>query len=206
VTTGTTYYKNVFVNCPYDTEYAQLFLACLFTIKACGFNPLCATNKDNAGKARLDKIIHLIKTSRYSIHDLSRTGIDTSTKLSRFNMPFELGIVYGAINFNSKHKTKTILIFEKNERDILGLLSDLRSIDPKCHKNKPKELITGVRSWLKTETKAVKFPGDIYIYERFKVFKNKYPKLVAKLHLTEKSITFGEQISVIQDWLDEDNN
>jgi hypothetical protein len=195
------YQKNVFINCPYDKDYKEHFLACIFTIKSCDLIPVCARERDNAGQGRLDKIIDLIRDSRYSIHDLSRTGIDKTTKLARFNMPFELGIVYGAIQFNIKHKDKSILVFEAGKRDVLKLLSDLRSIDPKCHNNNVNELITGVRSWLQTEIPVKKMPGDLFIYGDFKLFINAYPTLVSAMGLTESSITHAEQVDMIESWI-----
>lgn len=52
--------------------------------------------KDDAGQARISKIYDLIRRSKYSIHDISRTELDPDHSLPRFNMPLELGIFLGA--------------------------------------------------------------------------------------------------------------
>jgi hypothetical protein len=64
--------RNVFINCPFDKEYLPLLRAMLFTIVFCGFIPRIATERDDSGESRYNKIIDLIKESKYSIHDLSR--------------------------------------------------------------------------------------------------------------------------------------
>jgi hypothetical protein len=43
----------------------------------------------------LSKIEKLIEVSKYGIHDISRTELNAHN-FPRFNMPFELGIFFGA--------------------------------------------------------------------------------------------------------------
>ena len=54
------YDLNVFVNCPFDRDYAPLFDAILFTIFKCGFRPRCAMEADDAGDIRIEKINTII--------------------------------------------------------------------------------------------------------------------------------------------------
>lgn len=105
------YDRNVFINCPFDREYEPLFEAIVFTVHAAGFVPRCARERLDSSEIRLQKIIKLIRVSRYSIHDLSRTQLDRTTALPRFNMPLELGIDLGCKAFSSSHATKSFLIF-----------------------------------------------------------------------------------------------
>ena len=63
---------NVFVNCPFDPDYAPIMQAVLFCLVRFGFNPRIATEQSNAAEPRIDKICELIRASKYSIHDLSR--------------------------------------------------------------------------------------------------------------------------------------
>jgi hypothetical protein len=45
-----------------------------------------------AGKARLNRIIDLVQSCSYSVHDLSRVQMDRNPPATpRFKMPFELG-------------------------------------------------------------------------------------------------------------------
>lgn len=86
------YEQNVFINCPFDREYSAIFDAIVFTVFDCGFRPVCARERMNSAQIRIDKITDLIRDSRYSIHDLSRTEVDERYSLPRFNMSLELGI------------------------------------------------------------------------------------------------------------------
>jgi hypothetical protein len=48
------------------------------------------------GARRLDRILRLIRSCRYSFHDLSRVELDRNPPPTpRFNMPFELGLAIG---------------------------------------------------------------------------------------------------------------
>src|SRR5262245_19554392 len=95
------YEKNVFINCPFDDLYNPLFQAIVFAVHDVGFRPRCALEASNAGQFRLSKIIDIISECKYSIHDLSRTELDSTTKLPRFNMPLELGLDLGCKNFRA---------------------------------------------------------------------------------------------------------
>ena len=64
--------KNVFINCPFDSEYKLLLRPILFTIVYFGFNPQIASQSGDSGEQRINKILLLIRKSKYSIHDLSR--------------------------------------------------------------------------------------------------------------------------------------
>ena len=83
---------SVFINCPFDVEYAPIFEAIVFCILDCGFIPRCALEEADSGTFRLNKIQKIIRRSEYTIHDLSRVELSTDTRLPRFNMPFELGL------------------------------------------------------------------------------------------------------------------
>jgi hypothetical protein len=63
---------NVFVNCPFDEEYLPLLRPLLFTIFRLGLRPRIALEELDSGAPRVQKIIRLIASSRYAIHDLSR--------------------------------------------------------------------------------------------------------------------------------------
>jgi hypothetical protein len=66
--------RNVFINCPFDLEYAPIFEAIVFAVHDAGFRPKCARERLDSGEIRLQKIVELIRASRYSIHDLSHFG------------------------------------------------------------------------------------------------------------------------------------
>ena len=66
---------SVFLNIPYDAAFENLLLAYIAGISAFGFTPR-ATLEIPFGQRRLDRILALIRQSKYSIHDLSRVQLD----------------------------------------------------------------------------------------------------------------------------------
>jgi hypothetical protein len=140
--------SNVFINCPFDGEYYSLLRPLLFTIVFLGFNPRIAAERSDSGESRLDKIRELIRESKYSIHDLSRLRSKKAKEFYRLNMPFELGMEYGARAFGAAFMTsKRCLILEQNSYDFKKALSDLSGVDIKPHRNEPDEVIRAVRDW-----------------------------------------------------------
>ena len=63
--------KTVFLNIPYDVGFGRLYLAYITGLIHIGLTPR-ATIEIPGGQNRLDKILDLIRSCRYSIHDLSR--------------------------------------------------------------------------------------------------------------------------------------
>lgn len=81
--------KAVFLNIPYDDRFENLFLAFIAGISAFGFAPH-ATLEIPFSQRRLERIISLIRSCDYSIHDLSRVQLDKAKpRTPRFNMPFD---------------------------------------------------------------------------------------------------------------------
>ena len=99
------YNDSIFINCPFDDAYRDKLEAIVFTVYRCGFFPISALSEDNALDNRLTKIQRLIRKCRYGVHDISR--IEPNHKgYPRFNMPFELGIFFGAITFGRDSQKK----------------------------------------------------------------------------------------------------
>lgn len=84
--------RSVFVNCPFDEDFAPLLQAMAFCITDLGFFPRIAPENANNAANRLDRIIELIRSSKYGIHDLSRCKSRGTGEYARLNMPFELGL------------------------------------------------------------------------------------------------------------------
>lgn len=144
--------KNVFINCPYDEKYLELLRPLIFTILYLGMNPRFALERTDSSEARIQKIISLIESSRYGIHDLSRLKATKKGEYFRLNMPFELGIDVGCKLFKEgKWSSKKCLILEAEHYRYQAALSDLSNSDILVHGNEPKEIITQVRNWLNSE-------------------------------------------------------
>jgi hypothetical protein len=123
--------RSVFLNIPYDSGFENLLLAYIAGISAFGFTPR-ATLEIPFGERRLDRILSLIRESKYSIHDLSRVQVDRkSPRTPRFNMPFELGLTV-AIG-KSSHPDHAWIACETVPHRIKKSLSDLDGTDAYIH-------------------------------------------------------------------------
>jgi hypothetical protein len=202
VATPSRYAQNVFINCPFDQDYANLFDAIIFTVTDCGFRPLCARERMNSAQVRLDKIVEMIRDSRYSIHDLSRTELDEKYSLPRFNMPLELGLALGCAKFGSRRqRQKTALILDRRQYRYQRFVSDIAGQDIKEHRNRPSRAIEAVRNFLRAESGIADIPGAEYISGRYRRFKADLPAIAKLGHLNAKRLTFVDYCEMIKQWL-----
>jgi hypothetical protein len=143
------YEKSVFINCPYDDDFAPLFDAIVLTVAARGFTPRSARETGGTADPRIVRIARGLMTSKYSIHDLSRFQGEGVDNHARFNMPLELGMALG-IRFmrdgtGTDHNWVALLpaggAHEKFVSDLIGY--DLRE-----HDGQPSTVITRVAAWL----------------------------------------------------------
>lgn len=197
------YEENVFINCPFDKEYASIFEAIVFAVNDAGFRPKCARERLDSSQVRLKKITELISASRYSIHDLSRTELDHVNALPRFNMPLELGIDLGCKEFHPDCSDKSLLIFDSEQYRFQRFVSDLSGQDIHQHSNNPKMAVTRVRDWLRTESGKSGIPGGAAIYTRYQAFRADLPGICAKLRLDVGDLTFADFSYTIARWLKE---
>lgn len=126
--------RQVFINCPFDSAYAPLFLALVSGIVAVGCIPRCVLELPTG--ARLSRILKLIQECGASVHDLSRVSLSRSggSPVPRFNMPFEAGIAYAHSELTrGRH---SFFVLEKVPYRLQRSLSDLNGIDPFIHKGR----------------------------------------------------------------------
>lgn len=122
----------VFLNIPYDQGFRSLYLAYIAGLVRLGFEPRVTFARPNE-TGRLDRILAEIQGCRYSIHDLSRVGLDRNGQFAtpRFNMPFELGLAVTWTKLNpAKHAW---FVFEAKAYRVQKSLSDLNGADPFIH-------------------------------------------------------------------------
>jgi hypothetical protein len=140
---------DVFINCPFDREYAPTFKALIFAVYACSFRPRSARELDDGGQTRIDKLYGLIDECRYGIHDLSRTELDAANGLPRFNMPLELGIFLGAKRYGgAAQKSKRVLILDVEQYRYQKFISDLAGMDIHDHGGDARRALRETRDWL----------------------------------------------------------
>jgi hypothetical protein len=196
------YNDQVFINCPFDEQYVNLFRASIFTILDAGFIPRCSFEVDDATQFRLAAIVKIIRECRYGIHDLSRVEPDARTHLPRFNMPFEFGIFYAAKQFgDDPHKQKKCFIVEKQKYRYQKFISDIAGMDITPHGNTQKKLIQAIRGWLVTASRRNTIPQGQQIYNRFRSFQADMRRLCRQRAIDYDSMPFIELVDNMTDWL-----
>jgi hypothetical protein len=199
-----TYAQNVFINCPFDDDYQSILRAIIFTVFDCGFKPRTALEVSDADDVRIEKIIRIIRESRYSIHDISRTEQDSNTQLPRFNMPFEFGIYFGARHFGDKQqREKSCLVMDKERYRYRNFISDISGQDIRAHYGQPDTAIKCVRDWLHEKSERSTIPGSHVIRQRYHRFNAELPAFCERLSWDERALTYVEYTTSVTVWLRE---
>ena len=196
--------KNVFINCPFDIPYLCLFNAIVFTIHDIGFRPRCSLEASNASQIRLGKILDIISECKYSIHDISRTELDSASGLPRFNMPLELGLDLGCKRFGKSHQIEKVsLILDIKPYRYQKFISDISGQDISAHGGNEKNVIRIVRDWLSPELDPRIFivPGGDTIFKRYQAFQMALPALCKKLSWKPKELPFSDFSFAIATWI-----
>ena len=196
-----TYENSVFINCPFDPEYLDLFHAMIFTISCLGFSPRCSLEAGYGG-IRLIQIIEIIEQCKYGIHDISRVELDNATGLPRFNMPMELGIDLGCRHFGGEQrKTKSVLILDTEKYRYQKYLSDMSGVDGYAHNNDIGDLIKSIRNWLQKVSAREKLPGGPFIQKEYARFIKRKPKLCRQEKLDLHDLTFIDYNHIVRLWI-----
>lgn len=196
------YNDNVFLNCPFDSAYKQLFDAMVFAVYDCGFVARCALEEEDASQVRIDKIYDIIADCRYGIHDISRTELDATSDLPRFNMPLELGVFLGAKKFGiNEQNRKNCLILDKEQYRYQQFISDIAGQDIRAHNNNPEEIVTVVRNWLRTASDRKTIPSGSIIWEHYQKFRQKLPQIAQAFQLEVEELIFNDYTFILAEWL-----
>jgi len=144
--------NSVFLNIPYDRRFQPLYLAYIVGMTELGLTPK-ATLSIPGGTRRLDRIFELIKTCKYSVHDLSRVELDrTPPPTPRFNMPFELGLVVAwATIASASHRW---FVLEEVPHRLTKSLSDLNGTDPFIHNGRAEGVLKALSNALYRNAKS----------------------------------------------------
>ena len=202
---GATYENSVFINCPFDPQYRPIFEAIVFTVQDLGFAARCATERDDSGEIRVQKIMQIIAESKYGIHDISRAEIN-APELPRFNMPYELGLFIGCRQYGAKkHKEKVALILDSERYRYQKFLSDINGQDIKSHDNDPQKAVQAVRRWLAPSPHRTKQHGATEIWKRYQQFEAHLPAYCAdpSVNLTPDELrsSFVEFVQVVKNFI-----
>ena len=191
----------MFINCPFDDEYAPMFDALVFAVYDCGFIARCTKEIGDATSARIENILTLIDQCKYGIHDISRTEPSKGSGLPRFNMPLELGLFLGAARFGRREKR--CLVLDRERYRYQQYVSDIAGQDIEAHRNDPHEAIRRVRDWLSTVATphGVMLPGGTGMAARYDAFKEQLPEHCARNHLSPDELTFSDFSALVAGWL-----
>ena len=111
--------------------------------------PRIAKERSDAGEPRVEKILELVASSKYSIHDLSRCQAREGGEYYRLNMPFELGLDFGCRRFGAgRLARKVILVLEQERFRYQAAISDLAGSDVEAHHGDHAVAVRKVRNWL----------------------------------------------------------
>lgn len=199
------YATNVFINCPFDVEFAPLFHAIVFAVIQCGYTVRCALEADDAVATRIDRIYRLIEECRFGIHDISRIEHDTVNNLPRFNMPFELGLFLGARRFGARaQRDKHCLVLEAERYRYQKYLSDIAGQDIRQHGSEPARAVGAVRDWLAaSRPKSAKpLPGATAIMRHYGEFQANLPAMLRAADLEPVELGFFDRANLMAQFLE----
>jgi len=128
----------------------------MFCVVYLGLTPRLATERNDSGENRLEKIKGLIEGSKYSIHDLSRCQAKRKGEHFRLNMPFELGIDFGCRQyFGQGRDQKKFMILEEKRYRFQAALSDISGCDIRAYGSDEQKMFQNAvrhcRNWLVSE-------------------------------------------------------
>ena len=196
--------RSVFINCPFDDDFAPILQAISFCVVYLGFHPrLAPENADNAA-ARLDRIVELVRGSKYGIHDLTRCKSLSGGEYARMNMPFELGIDHACRRFGQEElPSKSILVLEHTRYDYQKVLSDIAGWDIHAHEGDFEKAVRHVRSWLVAQAGAQPV-GAALIQGKYIAFQEWYWEKELAAGSSEEDIKeypTAELIRAMQEWM-----
>ena len=193
--------SSVFINCPFDDEFAPGFQALVFAVIRCGFQVRCAKEMADGAETRVDKLYHLIEQCRYGIHDLSRTELDRTSQLPRFNMPLELGLFLGAKRYGDKsQKAKRCAIMDVEQYRYQRFISDLNGMDIHAHGGDPRRMVEHVRTFLLTTSGRRTIPGGVELLESYDRFVSALPTLAAPFHADPLQVIYPDFERLVINW------
>ncbi len=199
-----TYGLDVFINCPFDPQYADMFHALVFAVHDSGFRSRCALERSNAAETRIAKIMRIIGECHYGIHDISRTELDQAHQLPRFNMPLELGLFLGCQRFGDQDKQRKVcLILDREAYRYQRFISDIAGQDVFSHGGSPEGAIREVCNWLRAESNSTMIQDADDMWNRFKAFQHDLPIICQSLPrpVNPAKLQYVVYVHVVTQWI-----
>ncbi len=194
--------RDVFINCPFSSDYKDFFEAIIYTVVRSGYAPRCALENDDGGEIRFDKICRIIAESRFGVHDISNTEPDPDSGLPRFNMPLELGLFLGARKFGVGPNTlKKTLILDREAHRYQSFISDIAGQDIHSHGGNIGRLIEEIASWLRNQARDPRVPGGRAMAAEFGRFQADLPGIAVSQSLERDELTFKDLRAIAARWI-----
>lgn len=186
--------RSVFINCPFDAQYQPLFDAIVFSVIYCGLQVRSGLQIVDAGQLRLEKIVRQLEQSRFSVHDISRVGLEVHNGLPRFNMPLELGMALGMKHLGRNVLRDHVIIVMETERfRFQTFASDLAGVDIAHHGDDPSRVARSVRDALATHIDHP-LPSGSVLDEARQTFLRALPAMVAAANQQLAELTFIDRL------------
>jgi hypothetical protein len=196
--------SNVFINCPFDDDFRQLFRPLIFTVLYFDFEPRVSQTQSSSN-IRINQIKQHIRESKFGIHDLSRSKPMKRNELPRFNMPYELGLDIGCSEFGGKKfKQKRILILETERYHYQKVISDIAGQDIENHNDDPATLVWKVRNWFSTVDNTITYPSANNIWIAYNQFYDDITRTLSTEGFTANEIEnmpVSDFIKFAKDWI-----
>lgn len=195
--------RSAFVNCPFDKDYDHILQAVLFCLVRFGLKPRIATQRSDAGEPRVSKIVELIQSSKYSIHDLCRCQAQSEGEYYRLNMPFELGLDFGCRHYGGgRLSSKVTLVLEEQPYRHQATISDLAGSDIEAHGGDYQIAVRKVRNWLAGMSNVEEI-GTARVLADYEDFQEWYFERKRNLGFSEEDIkdySTTELLKAMVDW------
>ena len=180
-----------------------MFEALVFAVHDCGFVARCALEIDDGSQVRIDKVQRIIAACGLGIHDISRTELDSTWNLPRFNMPLELGLFLGAKRYGTgQQRQKRCLILDREPHRYQKYCSDIAGQDIHSHGGDAAAVVKIVRNWLRNASagSGVVIPSAVVMVDRYKRFWRDLPRFSQKFQLDADELTFNDFTTLTAEW------
>jgi hypothetical protein len=157
------------LNIAFDKKREYLYLSLIASVVAVGLNPRCVVEVV-VDASRLERLYELIRSCRYSLHDLSAVEVTTKPyRVPRFNMPFELGLAV-ALKLQGDHEFR---LLEGIRHRLDQSLSDVKGYDPYVHRGTPDGVFEAVQNMFAglKAAKAVSRRDFRFVYDTLRRFR-----------------------------------
>jgi hypothetical protein len=127
--------RRVFLNIPFDSAYEPIFIGLFAALVHLGKRPVTVLQLGGGVAPRLDRLLEQIRSSAFSVHDLSRVQLSGRGcgAVPRFNMPFELGLAVAVARLDRIQSAHTCALLEARPFRLQRSLSDMNGFDPIIH-------------------------------------------------------------------------